>query len=174
LLGIVTVAFLEGLARLGFAFGTRRACRTSRAPELAPLREAQVGFVRAIAVSLSLVFAFLAIDLPLGPALAPDVVGRIAAGVTLAGAGAGVVLGARSMSRGLRRVRESGHAAQVEGYHSIFYANAKDRRLWVPKLLGVGWTINFAHPFAWPTMLLLLGLPIGLVIASMLGAHSVR
>jgi uncharacterized membrane protein len=167
LLGAVVVTFLECLARL-------RIGRRARAPELEPLRDAQVGAMRAIAVSLSLVFAFVSVDLPLGPSLPPEVVGHVAVGVTFAGIGVGLAVAARSMSRALRHVRKSGHGAQVEGYHSIYYANPSDRRLWVPKLLGTGWTINFSHPLAWPVMLLLVGIPIGLVIASILHAHSVR
>lgn len=30
----------------------------------------------------------------------------------------------------------------------MFYANAEDERLWVPKYIGVGWTLNFAKPMA--------------------------
>ncbi len=30
----------------------------------------------------------------------------------------------------------------------LFYANADDARLWVPKYLGIGWTLNFAKPLA--------------------------
>ena len=44
------------------------------------------------------------------------------------------------------------------------YRNPRDSRLWVPKLAGIGWTINFAHRFAWPMMLVLVGLPLAVVV----------
>jgi uncharacterized membrane protein len=48
----------------------------------------------------------------------------------------------------------------------IFYVNPDDPRLWVEKRLGVGWTLNYAHPSAWwMTLLLLLPVLIGLGVA---------
>ncbi|NOY76490.1 MAG: hypothetical protein GXO76_01340 [Calditrichaeota bacterium] len=38
--------------------------------------------------------------------------------------------------------KESGH------YFLIFYWNPKDKRLFVPKRYGIGWTVNFANPFS--------------------------
>ncbi|MGO9838019.1 MAG: DUF5808 domain-containing protein [Polyangiaceae bacterium] len=57
-----------------------------------------------------------------------------------------------------RRARAQGLSGRTEGYHWLFYSNAGDRRLWVPKRYGIGWTVNFGHPWAWPTTLLLVGL----------------
>jgi len=34
----------------------------------------------------------------------------------------------------------------------------------VPKVAGVGWTINFAHRRAWPVMIALIGVPVALAI----------
>lgn len=34
------------------------------------------------------------------------------------------------------------------GYYFIFYWNPKDKRVFVPKRWGYGWTINFANPFS--------------------------
>jgi uncharacterized membrane protein len=45
----------------------------------------------------------------------------------------------------------------------LFYVNATDPRLWVPKRLGLGWTLNFAHGRSW-AMLGLLLLPVLLVL----------
>ena len=41
--------------------------------------------------------------------------------------------------------------------------NAEDPALWVPKRLGLGWTLNFAHRRSWLILALLL-LPVGLVL----------
>lgn len=38
--------------------------------------------------------------------------------------------------------KESSH------YFLIFYWNPKDKRLFVPKRYGIGWTVNFANPFS--------------------------
>jgi len=37
----------------------------------------------------------------------------------------------------------------------VFYVNRQDPRLWVPKRVGYGWTVNFAHPAAGWVMALL-------------------
>jgi uncharacterized membrane protein len=165
LIGAAVAAFIETVA----AFAVRR----GRASGLAPLREAQVDFASVMATALAIVFAFLAVELPLGslPHALTMIVVLVATLVTV---GAALAVGARRVSRGLRQVRESGHTQQVEGYHSVFYSNPKDSRLWVPKLIGVGWTLNFSHPLAWPVMVLLVALPIGLVVASIVAAHSAR
>jgi len=40
----------------------------------------------------------------------------------------------------------------------IVYFNAKDSRIIIPKNIGVGWTLNFAHPttYLWLAALILL------------------
>jgi uncharacterized membrane protein len=65
--------------------------------------------------------------------------------------------------RQTRRLRADG-VALPEGYSGVFYSNPRDARLWVPKLAGVGWTINFAHRRAWPVMIALIGVPVALAI----------
>lgn len=42
----------------------------------------------------------------------------------------------------------------------IFYINPEDPRLWVPKYLGIGWTLNFSRPIAWVILVVLLLTPI--------------
>jgi uncharacterized membrane protein len=46
----------------------------------------------------------------------------------------------------------------------LFYVNAEDPRLWVPKLIGVGWTLNFARPASWFVMAGLLALPVAALV----------
>jgi hypothetical protein len=46
----------------------------------------------------------------------------------------------------------------------LFYVNAEDPDLWVPKRSGLGWTLNFARPAAWWLLGLLL-LPAVLALA---------
>jgi len=123
--------------------------------------------LRAVTFGLCLVSAGLGIDLPLGPRLAPGALVALLAipiAVTL-------VIGTARMAEALRQVRSAGHGAKVEGYHALYYSNPKDERLWVPKLSGMGLTINFAHRWAWPMMAILLGAPIAIAIVLGSRAH---
>jgi uncharacterized membrane protein len=39
----------------------------------------------------------------------------------------------------------------------LFYVNPDDDRLWVPKRIGMGWTLNYARPAAyWITVFILI------------------
>lgn len=50
----------------------------------------------------------------------------------------------------------------------LLYWNAADPRIFVPKRIGVGWTLNFGRPMAWVyTGLLLLPVTFGLVVMAM-------
>jgi uncharacterized membrane protein len=124
-----------------------------RAPE-------QTSSLYIIATALSLVFAGVAVWLPLVQPTSPT--GFVLFTVVVIGVAlvAAMIVSARAMKR-------MPVGTVPEGYHGLFYKNSKDERLWVPKRSGYGWTINFAHPAAWPTMLLLLS-PAFLVIAVVL------
>ena len=115
--------------------------------------------VRAVGLALALVCASLALALPLWQ---PRSARPIAVGVPVI---IGVVVGAAMVWawRETRRLRASG-VALPEGYTGVFYRNPRDARLWVPKVAGVGWTINFAHRRAWPVMIALVGVPVTLAI----------
>ena len=126
------------------------------------MRVATIDFVRLVTLGVTVMTAVFAVVLPLGPrlplaallslALAPMLVAFAAGGARLAAA--------------LRSVRAGGGGAKLEGYHALYYANASDRRLWVPKVTGMGWTINFRHPLAWPMLALLVAVPIAAVLLS--------
>ncbi|GLH74013.1 hypothetical protein GETHLI_25150 [Geothrix limicola] len=45
----------------------------------------------------------------------------------------------------------------------LFYVNSEDPRIWVPKRIGIGWTLNFGHGLSWFLMFLLLLIPALLV-----------
>jgi len=70
----------------------------------------------------------------------------------------GVVLMAGQLKQTLRDDPRSEHYRW-----GLFYVNAEDPALWVPKRLGLGWTLNFAHGLSWIILALLL-LPVALVI----------
>lgn len=64
---------------------------------------------------------------------------------------------------------QAAHDGQADLYRwGLFYVNAKDARIWVPKRLGLGWTLNFAHGASW-LLLALLTLPplilVGVILA---------
>jgi uncharacterized membrane protein len=51
----------------------------------------------------------------------------------------------------------------VESYKwGIFYYNPSNPKIWVPKRMGMGWTLNFAHPLSY----LFLAVIIAVIIAS--------
>lgn len=45
----------------------------------------------------------------------------------------------------------------------MIYVNPQDERIWLPKRVGIGWTLNFGRPGAW-LMLLVLLLPLFVVL----------
>ncbi|MFN7956902.1 MAG: DUF5808 domain-containing protein [Holophagaceae bacterium] len=80
----------------------------------------------------------------------------------LGGLGAALVLGTVLMIRAFKRLGLSG--GNPEHYRwGLFYVNAEDPALWVPKRFGLGWTLNFAHAASWWILLLLLS-PVAVVL----------
>jgi len=118
-----------------------------------------LGFLRLLEVALAIMFAFLAIELPLTHPVSP---GRLAA-FTIAVIGVAMTVGMVRLARGVRELKHAGHSG-LEGYNGIIYKNPADPRLWVPKITGLGYTLNFAHPWAWPIMIGLLAIPVLVVV----------
>lgn len=58
-----------------------------------------------------------------------------------------------------------------DGYNGVFYVNAADPRIWVPKRIGVGWTLNFAHRLSFLILLALVVVPLGSIAALRLLVH---
>jgi hypothetical protein len=76
--------------------------------------------------------------------------------VLLGTLGAAITYACLKLVRCLADLRARGLGRGLEGYNGVIYKNPSDSRLWVPKLGGVGYTINFAHPRAWGMMALLI------------------
>jgi len=70
----------------------------------------------------------------------------------------GILLMMRQLKQTLREDDRSKHYRW-----GLFYVNAEDPALWVPKRLGLGWTLNFAHGLSWLILALLL-LPVVFII----------
>ena len=69
----------------------------------------------------------------------------------------------------VRRLKaERAYGADTQYYRwGLFYVNPDDPRIWVPKPVGVGWTLNFSRGLSWVIMVLflsLLALVIGLTL----------
>ena len=137
---------------VGAAMGPRAASASQRA--------ATLDCVRIIMLGAATMLAVLAIELPLGPRMpVPALLALGVAPLVLA-----MIVGLTRLASTLRRERARGE--KVEGYHALHYANANDRRLWVPKLNGMGWTVNLAHPLGWPVLVLIIAVPIAAVVLS--------
>jgi uncharacterized membrane protein len=111
----------------------------------------QWGVLRAVSLAVAVLTAGIAIALPLWrpSSSLPIAIGALA--------DLGLIIGTATVwaARRTQRLRAAG-VAIPEGYDGVFYKNPRDPRLWVPKAAGMGWTINFAHRWAWPAMIALL------------------
>jgi uncharacterized membrane protein len=127
------------------------------------LLDVQAVVVRATGLAVALLTAGMTLALPL---LQP----RSSVPILLAAlADLGLVVGVAMVwaSRRTRRLRAAGIAIP-EGYVGVFYRNPRDRRLWVPRVAGMGWTINFGHRLAWPVTIALVGVPLAIALLVLL------
>jgi uncharacterized membrane protein len=131
----------------------------------AAMRAASLDMARIGTLGIAIMCALLAVDLPLGPHLPPVALLALGLGPVILTLG----VGGTRLAASLRQIREGGQGAKAEGYHALHYANADDRRLWVPKANGMGWTINFSHPLGWPMLALVVAVPIVITIVAARG-----
>lgn len=158
--GLLMVTFIELLIKFNLAFP-----RLGRAKQLSPeawraISSLVTGLVRLIEAALALVFAGLALMLPLVRPVRPTLVVLMA----LVCVGGAVIIGARQMTRGAKELKARGLLAGLEGWNGLIYRNPNDPRLWVPKIAGVGYTLNFAHRRAWWIMAAILAVPLAVIL----------
>lgn len=165
-MGLVITVFLEVLARI--CLSRRRLAKSFDAsPEAArAILDASAGLTRVVSVAIAAFMAVLVVPPAWLPGLGP---GR------RLGLGTALILGAIvwsvwSLKSVHRRLEQAGQLGGLEGWNGIIYSNPKDARLWVPKIAGIGATLNFAHARAWLILAAILVLPlsaaaIGLVAA---------
>ena len=140
--------------------------RSARSPFPPEMLAVQATVVRAAGLAVALLTAGITLALPfLHPSSPIPIV--VAAFVDL-GLCLGIAMAWAAWRT--RHLRASG-VAIPEGYRGVFYNNPRDSRLWVPKVVGLGWTINFAHRFAWPVMIVIVALPLAIVAVIGLAAH---
>jgi uncharacterized membrane protein len=150
LLAALLAVFLEVLAMI-----LERISR-ARFPLLA---RAYGNFVRWLSMALVGSISVVAIVLPTQTPSSPQPM----VGLLLGTVGLALAAGVVGLVAATWRMRAAGQSLP-KGYSALFYRNADDPRIFVPKLVGVGWTLNFAHPSAWLVLaLLLLPALVGLV-----------
>jgi uncharacterized membrane protein len=113
-----------------------------------------------IQIGLALVFVLAALVLPLGRPARPGPMILSFFVVMALAVGFGLI---RWWKR-ITQMKQAGLLDQLEGWHGLLYKNEADPRLWVPKITGVGYTLNFARREAWLIFVLFASLPILIVI----------
>jgi len=138
--------------------------RNEERPELA---RANATAVRAIGAAVTALFAALAIALPLAqPARAMYVV--VGGLVWTLGVAAIAIV---HVARTALRLKQGGDLEVPEGWKGVIYRNPADRRIFVRKLVGIGYTLNFGNPLSWFVLVLLLVPPALVLIAGFKLSH---
>jgi uncharacterized membrane protein len=138
--------------------------RFSRA-KLPRLVRAYGNLVRWVAIGQSTALAAIALRLPSNTPPSP----HLLVGLSLGAVVLALVVGGFSIAAATRQMTAAGEPLP-KGYGPFLYRNPEDPRLIVPKLVGIGWTLNFAHRAAW----LLLGLLLVLVALAALLLSSLQ
>lgn len=112
--------------------------------------------MRIISVGLAVVFASLALVLPLWHPLRSSFLVLSLLGIMLSA----IAVSMWRMWHNARVLRAHGLPEELEGWNGIIYRNARDPRVWVPKIAGIGYTLNFAHRRAWWWLLAFLAAPL--------------
>ena len=158
--GAFLCGIIEGIAMFILAYP--RAGKNQRvAPEAArAIAELTAEFTRVVSLALAIVFAALALVLPLWQ---PMHSGLLVLSVLII-LGIAIAFGMWRMRQGARALQARGLFAGLEGWNGIIYRNPQDPRLWVPKITGLGSTLNFAHRRSWLLLLALLAVPMCAVL----------
>jgi uncharacterized membrane protein len=156
--GALICGFLEGFALVVRATAD---ARTPLSPEAAStIARLTADFVRLIEIAISIVFVYIGLALPLSPPARAFRLGFFVLPVIIGA----MVIGMVRLRKGVHALKQAGHAG-LEGYNGIIYKNPDDGRLWVPKISGLGYTLNFAHPWAWPVLIAIVAIPLLVVFA---------
>lgn len=123
------------------------------------LAEMDCQSIDTISAAMAASVVAFALVLPLAPRLVPAVVIFMVASIVLATLR--IVFLIRATLADLKR---DGQVQGLKGFSGIAYNNADDPRLWVPKLSGLGTTLNFAHPWAWPVLIAILAFPVSAIL----------
>lgn len=162
--GLLICCFLEAIA---FAVRMSAIRRSSLSLDTATAVAALTSdLVRMLEIAIAIVFVSIGVKLPFSQSVsATPLVAFI-----LVVVGVAIGFGMIRLNRGVRDLKRAGHAG-LEGYNGVSYRNADDPRLWVPKISGLGYTLNFAHPWAWPILIIMLAIPLLFVLTVVLMAR---
>ncbi len=143
---------------------SRKIATTDADPRLiAAHRDSLVTLLRMTGAGLTFAFAALSLLLPL--ATPPDP-WPVMALVLLIVFGT-IALGLGHMVRAMRRLGPARSGSALEGWNGVVYRDPDDPRVWVPRPLSMGYTLNFARREAWLVLGLLLAVPILVVVLSL-------
>jgi len=164
-IGFLVAVFLEVAARVTLA-RQRLAPGFEASPEAARMiLDATARIARGINVVLAVFMALLSLP----PGAIPELghAGLIGVAMTLlACAIVWSVLTLRGVHGHLER---TGRLGGLEGWNGFVYRNARDPRIWVPKLSGFGMSLNFAHGRAWLVLCAILAGPLGVLVLTLAG-----
>jgi uncharacterized membrane protein len=161
---LAVAAFLEWAAVMCQS-RQRLAAGFDASPEAARvILDATAGLTRVVSLAIAVYIALLVMPPSWLPGLGT---GRtLGLGmVAIVGAIVWAVWALKSVHRYLHRTDQ---LAGLEGWNGVIYSNPNDPRLWVPKLSGLGATLNFAHTNSWLILGAILVLPIGGVILALI------
>lgn len=166
MMGLALAAFLEVVARKCVA-RQRLAGGFDASPEAArAILDVTAGLARVMSLAISVFVSLLVV-----PQTGLPGFGRQQAlGLGTAALLGAIVWSVWSLKSVHRRLERAGQLGGLEGWNGVVYSNAKDPRLWVPKLSGFGATLNFAHVRAWLILGAILVLPVGAVVVALVSA----
>jgi len=156
IIGAVVCAFIMGL---------RYAMMTGAPTDSDAEREQRRGTLIATLVvqfNVVMIVSLLAVLLP----FRTD--GRSIAPIMLTVVGLAVVGMVVALVKGVRPTPVRG------GLASLGNRDAQNQPLFVPKRLGIGYTINFAHPQAWLALAIILAFPLSIVILTIVLQRTMR
>jgi len=166
LMMLAVAVFLEWAARACLS-RQRLASGFDASPGAArAILDATAGVTRVVSLSIAIYMALLVMP--------PTWLPGLGTGRTL-GLGLIVIVGAIvwavwSLKATHSYLHQNDQLAGLEGWNGVVYSNPKDPRLWVPKLSGLGATLNFAHAKSWVILIAILIVPIGGAVLALVAA----
>ena len=154
--GFGIAAFLEFAAR-ACEKRQRLAAGFDASPQAArAVLDATAGLTRVVSVAISLFMSLVVVPQALRPGTGPVITLGIGMAILLCV----IAWSVWSLKSVHRRLGQAGELGGLEGWTGVAYSNPKDPRLWVPKLSGMGATLNFAHARSWIILAAMLALPL--------------
>lgn len=159
-IGIAVCTFLEVIAIWIASLRSFGEGYKGKPEAAAVIAGATAGMVRFIGMAIALVFSIIAVQLPLYPSSGPAFFIIFVLGSVIVA----LITGLRRITSAHRALKQAGMMEGMEGFNGLIYSNANDPNLWVPKPLGYGYTINFAHRWGWPIFLAMLAIPFVVIL----------